>query len=348
MLARFAHSSPAEVETPLETRGFAERMRRGLLRRWTEHGPLPLVVPNRVADLGPDDVLLSLGGGWTTDPEARFYRRLQAETGVRIAHLLFDVIPIVRPDFFPPIAHEVFAPWLRTMTEISERVFVISRQTERDLAEFCEREKLPMPAIDVVRLGDEVPPSGGAATWPAELPADRPFVLAVGTVEIRKNHGLLVDVWRRLENPPLLVIAGRDGWLADLDAPHALRLRDLNDAQLGRLYDASLLTVYPSLYEGWGLPVAESLARGKICVASAATSIPEIAPALAELCDPRDVGEWTSAIRRFVGDADLRRRREERIRTEYRRTSWKETAAAILLPLPLGERVGVRDAPVRR
>ena len=220
LLTRFERSSPAEVETPLETRGFVERMRRGLARRWIEHGPLPLVVPNRVADLVPGDTLLSLGGGWTTDPSAAFYRRIREETGVRIAHLLFDLIPIVRPDFFPPTAVDVFAPWLRGMAAAGDHVFAISRQTERDLVDFCEREELPAPEIDVIRLGDEMPPAVGAATWPAELPTDRPFVLAVGTVEIRKNHRLLVEVWRRLrsENPPLLVIAGRDGWLADLDA----------------------------------------------------------------------------------------------------------------------------------
>ena len=345
LLARFDRSSLAEVETPLESRGLVERIGRGLARRWIEYGPLSLVAPNRAVDLGPDDTLLSLGGGWTTDPEARFYRRLHDETGVRIAHLLFDMIPIVRPDFFPPRTREVFEPWLRAMTALSERVFVISRQTERDFAEFCERENLPTPQIDVVRLGDELRPGGGSATWPAGLPADRPFVLAVGTVEIRKNHGLLVDVWRRLESPPLLVIAGRDGWLADLDArldaepevrPHVVRLRDVNDAQLGRLYDAALLTVYPSLYEGWGLPVAESLARGKICVASAATSIPEIAPTLTELCDPQDVEAWTATIWRLVVDAELRRRREAQIRLEYRQTSWRETAAKFLLPeIPL-------------
>jgi glycosyltransferase involved in cell wall biosynthesis len=359
LLARFDDSSPADMETPLESRGFAERLGRGLARRWIEHGPLPLVAPNRIVDLGPDDTLLSLGGGWTTDPDARFYRRLHTETGVRIAHLLFDLIPIVRPDFFPPVAHAVFAPWLRGMAAVSELVFAISRQTERDFADFCEREKLPRPSLNVVRLGDDVPPSGGAATWPVELPADRPFVLAVGTVEVRKNHGLLVDVWRRLESDdaPLLVITGRDGWLADLDARLAaepevrrrvVRLRDVNDTQLGRLYDASLFTVYPSLYEGWGLPVAESLARGKICVASDAASIPEIAPTLTELCDPRDVDAWTATIRRFAFDAEGRRRREERIRAEYRRTPWSATATAIVHALEPDAQARSRAAIVCR
>jgi glycosyltransferase involved in cell wall biosynthesis len=223
------------------------------------------------------------------------------------------------------------------MAEIGDHVFAISRQTERDFIDFCEREELSPPTSDVIRLGDEIAPVG-TAKWPAELPADRPFVLAVGTVEIRKNHRLLVNVWRRLrsENPPLLVLVGRDGWLADLDVaeePHVIRLRELNDAQLGRLYDAALFTVYPSLYEGWGLPVAESLARGKICVASNATSIPEIAPELTELCDPRDVNAWTATIRRFAFDRETRRRREEQIRTEYRRTWWRETARSILKAL---------------
>jgi glycosyltransferase involved in cell wall biosynthesis len=109
-------------------------------------------------------------------------------------------------------------------------------------------------------------------------------VLFVSTSEIRKDHRLLVRVWRRLiarhgtEAVPALIFAGQIGWmvddlLADLAASGHLGGKTehkpgLSDEELDGAYRSCLFTVFPSLCEGWGLPIAESLAHGKFCVAS--------------------------------------------------------------------------------
>ena len=91
-----------------------------------------------------------------------------------------------------------------------------------------------------------------------------------------------------------------------------------------------LFTVYPSFYEGWGLPVAESLAFGKLCVASSASSLPEVGRDFVDYHDPHDVAEATARIQRAIFDAAYRGSREKSISERFRARSWGESAAELL------------------
>jgi glycosyltransferase involved in cell wall biosynthesis len=160
------------------------------------------------------------------------------------------------------------------------------------------------------------------------------YVLFVSTIEVRKNHRLLVRVWRRLleqhgeDVVPALIFAGQIGWLvddllADLAASNYLSgkivlLPGLSDAQLRQAYRSSLFTVFPSLCEGWGLPIAESLAHGKFCVASDRTSIPEVGGDLIDYFDPSDDDDAVAKIERPLLDPGYLTAREARVRAEYR------------------------------
>ena len=79
-----------------------------------------------------------------------------------------------------------------------------------------------------------------------------------------------------------------------------LVLKGINDEELSWLYRNCMFTAYPSLYEGWGLPVAESLRYGKFCIASKISSVPEIAPDLTKLIDPLDAMEWYNTIKFYI------------------------------------------------
>ena len=134
------------------------------------------------------------------------------------------------------------------------------------------------------------------------------FVLFVATIEGRKNHQLMLDIWRRMvvdgDDPPSLVCVGRVGWrtqtfLAELVETNYLDgkivlLEEISDEHLKLLYSRCLFTVCPSLYEGWGLPVGESLAAGKICVCSDRASLPEVAGEFGDLYRYRRSG-WVVA-----------------------------------------------------
>jgi glycosyltransferase involved in cell wall biosynthesis len=100
----------------------------------------------------------------------------------------------------------------------------------------------------------------------------------------------------------------------------------VSDAELRWLYQNCRFTVYPSHYEGWGLPVAESLAHGKFCLASSASSLPEIAPGLLDLEDPIDLPAWVGRLERTLLEPGYLAERERRIGQGFHITPWVTTA----------------------
>jgi glycosyltransferase involved in cell wall biosynthesis len=167
----------------------------------------------------------------------------------------------------------------------------------------------------------------------------RPYVLFVGTAEPRKNLRALVDGFRGLGERELdLVLVGPPGWNEDLDArlvplgPRARRLGFLGQADLAALYAGCAVFCYPSLQEGFGLPVLEAMAQGAPVVTSAGTATEEVAGDAALLIDPHAPSSVTCALARVLDDpdlaADLRRRGHARAATYTWERSAELTAAA--------------------
>jgi len=211
------------------------------------------------------------------------------------------------------------------------------------------------PRLEVLELGGALsdrPVAGagtaGAGTAGTERAINFPprFVLFVSTIEIRKNHRLLVRVWQRLlerhgaDAVPVLVFVGQVGWLVDdllaeLATSHYLggkiaHMPGLSDAELRQAYQSCLFTVFPSLSEGWGLPVAESLVRGKFCVASNATSIPEVGGDFIDYFDPTDDDDALAKIERVLLEPGYLAAREARLRAEYRPRTWADCAHQLI------------------
>ena len=174
-------------------------------------------------------------------------------------------------------------------------------------------------------------------------------MLYVSTIEIRKNHQLLVNVWRRLVKQygadfvPTLIFVGKVGWLiddllADLEASNYLDgkimlVSDLSDAELRECYRTCLFTVFPSLCEGWGLPIAESLAQGRFCVASNRTSIPEVGGDLIDYFDPTNEDDAFAKIERLLLDLVYLTEREAQLRTKYRPRTLTDCVHALVAAL---------------
>ena len=220
----------------------------------------------------------------------------------------------------------------------------ISQFQKKEIETYIRKSALPLTPVRAIRLGDDpklmpdsVPP------LPRVVP-NRPFVLCVSTLDVRKNQICLYQIWRRMaeemgEGCPELVLVGL--WhqhVADLlyqirHDPLVNRLithlRDVHDAELAWYYRNCLLTVYPSVYEGWGLPVGESLAHGKYCIASNAASLPEVGGSLVDYFDPLDFMECYRKVRRAIADPAYVRQKEELIRRTYQPVPWRATATQI-------------------
>ena len=147
---------------------------------------------------------------------------------------------------------------------------------------------------------------------------DTPYILAVGTVQPRKNYEMLIRAFQPVaeRHPHSLVIVGGKGWL-DEGLPREIErlgLRDrvklagfVDDADLPAVYSAADLLAFPSLYEGFGLPLLEAMACGTPVVSSNVSSLPEVATEeSAVLLSPHDETAWTAAMLRLLGDEDAR------------------------------------------
>ena len=173
---------------------------------------------------------------------------------------------------------------------------------------------IPLDRIDVVPLGVVTRSDAGTSVASDVAP---PFVLHVGDLHQRRNLAVVVDAvvaLRRQGGPAAgltLVLAGVDRGLVDTlharastaAAPEAVvALGVVSDARLDALYRDAAALVYPSLYEGFGLPVLEAMARGTAVIASRASSIPEVLGDAGVLVDPGDAGAWIAALHAIIGD----------------------------------------------
>jgi glycosyltransferase involved in cell wall biosynthesis len=162
------------------------------------------------------------------------------------------------------------------------------------------------------------------------------FILFVGTLEPRKNVARLVEAYARLpERRPALVLVGGKGWLYDeiFGRVEALNLsREIHCAgyvpadDLPWWYNAAELFVYPSLYEGFGLPPLEAMACGTPVVTSTASSLPEVVGSAGLMVDPTEIEELTTAMERMLKDRDMRQQMRAAGLAQAQRFSWVETA----------------------
>ncbi|MCQ8240592.1 glycosyltransferase family 4 protein [Rhizosaccharibacter radicis] len=310
--------------------------------------------PRRLSDVAvAGDVLTVLGSPWNALDYAALVSRARGLHGLRFAVLMHDAIPVLRPEWCDRGINRIFRHWYGSVLPLADFVFANSRATASDVEGWCGRAGIPLPgAVRPVPVGSGFgAPAGGdtVAATPRAIGSEsprRPFVLFVSTIEARKNHLLLFRVWRRLmeelpaSDVPDLVFVGRAGWLvADLMdqirnsrfLDGRLRLmQDVDDATLRGLYRSCLFTVFPSFYEGWGLPVTESLAFGTPCIASRATSIPEAGGSLARYLDPDSVGDATRVIRDAITDRQGLADWQERIQREFRPVPWSAAGRAML------------------
>jgi glycosyltransferase involved in cell wall biosynthesis len=178
-----------------------------------------------------------------------------------------------------------------------------------------------------------------AATVLEQLQITKPFVLYVGTVEPRKNLLTLVRAFEEVVSdrdlPLRLVMAGRKGWMVDdlflqvKKSPASERISFtgyLSDHDLCALYSSCALFVYPSLYEGFGLPPLEAMACGAPVIASSIPSISEVVGDAAVLVDPSDGASLAQAIISLLGDEELRKELASKGLQRTAELSWERTA----------------------
>ena len=238
------------------------------------------------------------------------------------------------PGAYPAAGRRYHERSARIVADEAARVLVPSEATARDLAELYGVDR---GRVTITPLGVEVPAEpdrAGAERLLRDLGVRGPFLLAVGTLEPRKNLPRLLDAFGEVSDElpgHWLVVVGPFGWGPRLrptwDSVRVKLAGPVGDAVLHALYRSADGLAYPSLYEGFGLPVLEAMAHGLPVLTSGRSSLPEVAGDAALLVDPLDRGSIAKGLVRLVNDSALRRRLADAGPRRAARFTWPATAS---------------------
>jgi glycosyltransferase involved in cell wall biosynthesis len=220
--------------------------------------------------------------------------RAPLRSSVPVVVTVHDLALLRRPELFTPWVRAYGATLLRPVVRRAARLIAVSEFTKRELVELTG---VPEERVRVVA-------NGAGEPFVADGPrAAGDYVLAVGTLEPRKNLPRLADATRRLGLE--LRVVGARGWGGVEAGGDRVRwLGEPSDADVARLYRGALCVAYPSLYEGFGLPVLEALRCGAPVVTSAGTAMEEVVDGVAELVDPLDPASIAAGIERAIARRD--------------------------------------------
>jgi glycosyltransferase involved in cell wall biosynthesis len=270
-------------------------------------------------------------------PSPPFRRRGAPPAAIWLNDLAFRLRPAEVPWQQRAYFGTVLGPALRQ----AAAVLVISETTRRDLLE-C----YPIPGLEqrVTVVSPGLPEQVPAGHLPAGLQPG--YILAVNTIEPRKNYPRLLAAYRQLRGRtgalpmvvgggpgvPPLVIAGRPGWafgdtMQRIEAEPGVRyLGHVDEATLSALYESASVLAFPSLYEGFGLPLLEAMARGLPAVVGNRGALPELAAGHAVLVDPEDVASIAAGLERSLTDEPLRKKLIEGGKRRAAGFSWGRAA----------------------
>lgn len=299
--------------------------------------------------------LVNVGTSWGYHNYFMVIREMKKRYNIRYAPLVHDTIPLLFPQFCDQNLVADFINWIDGVAEHADLLFANSNNTLNDVKSiFSKLGKVLPPSYLLLLNGEFRERDGGdleeqrkasALLRSRNLDIDD-YVLMVSTIEPRKNHALALNAWstmlktRDRSTVPYLVFVGSPGWMneslyerlrRDEDlAEKIIFLLNVSDQELNRLYDRALFTIFPSLYEGWGLPISEALAHGKVPLVSNVSAHPEAGGEHAVYFDLGSERDFQAKLEALIDDVDSRLKREEAIKTSTPLRPWSRICSDLV------------------
>lgn len=277
------------------------------------------------------DVLIHTAHSGLENPQ--FLKKLK-RFGVRAVYFLHDLIPVSHPEYNRPGEDVRHHQRLKTMSHSASVVLVNSNQTKQMFESFVRQHQWPMPPIEVAPLA--------AATLPTSFDCrllEAPYFVMLGTVEARKNHLLILQIWRDLvrrlgASAPHLVLIGRRGWECEqvldlLDRCESLRhhvheITHCPDDQMANWLKHAQALLFPSFVEGFGIPLVEALVLGTPVIASDLPVFKEIAVDVPTYLQPLDGLGWMKAIEGFTSSDGAERQLQLERLDHFNAPTWEK------------------------
>ena len=304
--------------------------------------PLNVLVGDTIT-LEKGDKILFAGANWAYSNVA-YIKEQKKLLAIDLITICYDLIPLQSPHFFRPHDVAILRRHFDMALVISSIILVTSDVIGRDVRTYCLQNNMPAQSVLKIPLGLDLPKRDDALFVAAQLPHYSRYILFVSTIEPRKGHQLVQKVWNRLLQEEIpqrldtaLFLVGRTGWLLD-DLTRILRttdrlqiLENVSDRELHGLYTKADFCIYPSQYEGYGLPVVEALGRKKPVLAANVGIVPELHTSLLKRVPANDEDAWYEAIKAWLekppdlGDA------------HFEHPTWQEAAAESFASIRYGD-----------
>lgn len=281
-------------------------------------------------------VLLNTGHSGLDRPDYADRVRLR---GLKPVFFLHDLIPISHPEYCRAGETERHHQRLETMLSVASGLIVNSVATRDELLAYADVRRAIVPPCSVALLA------------PARLPVprltrplDKPYFVVLGTIEPRKNHVMLLHLWRKLvmelgDAAPQLVVIGQRGWECEqvvdlLDRcvsiqGHVTELARCEDGELSTWLAHAQALLFPSFSEGFGMPLVEALMLGVPVIASDLPAFREISADIPHYLDPIDGLGWQQAVTEYSRDDSAARRQQIERMAGYEPPTWEEHFSAV-------------------
>jgi glycosyltransferase involved in cell wall biosynthesis len=297
--------------------------------------------------------LINTGTSWWISGYMSAIRAMKARYGMRYVAFVHDLIPVMAPEYVVSGVVFEFNSWLSSAFLHADLFVGTSRSTLDDLVR-ASRQVCDLAYTPVAMPLDTATASARGEANEAQTTqilqrlglSYRRFVLFVGTLEERKNHLLVFQAWAKLtadgdpDRVPQLVCVGKSGWKFDAAqaflgshpelASWIVFLSGISDNELATLYERCLFTVYASHYEGWGLPVTESLCHGKACLTTDHSSLPEAGGKFADYYEAGSMRSFQAKQHQLIFDDAYRESRELLIQAEFKPRTWHDALAGLV------------------
>ena len=298
-------------------------------------------------ELHQGDLFFDIDSVWNNRIRRSFLLPILRSKGVRIAVMIYDIIPILFPQYCDGQTTVRFMDYIGAHLQYADLILANTESTLRDIEKLSLRiGSLPIPGLCAPLGADftkrqttvnEVDPRTQALSG-------RKYLLCVGTIEPRKNHAFLLDQYKQSLRTAgfSMVIAGRPGWnvealMADIRSIDAndegfFYFSDANDDTIDYLYQHAFFTVFPTQYEGYGLPLIESILRGTPVLASDISVLREVGGHYCDYFSLENKAELHDILIKYMEDADAYQQRKESLK-QYVPFSWEMTENVVFQAL---------------
>lgn len=294
-------------------------------------------------DFEKNDIFFDMDGVWNNSLKRSYLYKILYHNNVKIINFIYDLVPVVLPQYSYANTVRNYVTFLYAVYQYSDMVFFDSRSAETD---FFDTKKTIHSTRDistrVVKLGSDIFQKELTIAEKYRPFLTKKYILFVGTLEPRKNQTLMLDVFEELSKqyPSLnLIFIGKEGWNNDkltkrIDQHPLLNttlywLKNVDDSTLVSLYKHAFLCVYISAYEGFGLPIAESLSYGNVTITSKNSSMYEVGKTFADYLIYNSKNELYETIETYLTDSTLYEAKKSFIKTHYLPYSWDMTFSSI-------------------